>query len=444
MKVLQFFDRTSGIQKAMPLAWLLCGSVLGILSWGDLGLFFLLPILAMGYGYARDKGTRALWIFGYFLGGSWTLVGVFNAFWPSLAPWLGMASWPIIAAVLTLPWGLIGAIGRDRPLTIGLRFFLSVIVTAIPPLGAWSLLSPLLAAGVDFPGTGIAGLIATALFLSLWAVIFAEEPHQNPHPHPLRVHIRGLNIRVTHWALAGFIAASVLTNLLYTSPSPAQHFVGLSMNWKALPSTPSFMRNLERQEHVADYVASAVQRLPEHTTVLLPEGIYGFYFKNWLSAPWTAKIQAAAASRKDIVLVGAYDMFAWDQKTSTDKPWYYLDALNAFGSVRGTYASRQPVPLGEWKPWAEGSARAYWWHTGADKIGNTPIAMAVCYSQLLVWPTASYFLGKDQPQVLLAPENHDWARTRAENRIQRRALRSWARLYSVPVVIANDLPKAHG
>jgi hypothetical protein len=66
--------------------------------------------------------------------------------------------------------------------------------------------------------------------------------------------------------------------------------------------------------------------------------------------------------------------------------------------------------------------------------------MAVCYSQLLVWPLATYFVDTNtRPEWILAPGNHDWERTPDENTIQHKALMAWGRLYGIPVIQANDI-----
>lgn len=458
-------------------AWGVGGIALGALSWGDLGQFFLLPVLAMGYGWAQNKKRRAAWVFGYFLGGSWTLFGVFNAFWPVASPWLGLLMWPAVAVLLVLPWWFIGVVGKDTPWVIGLRFLLSLCITAFPPLGAWSLLSPLFVAGVLFPGTGIMGLLLSALLLALWSVYFAAL-HQNwlnaalPDALPGNKAVTRVTPSVTHHVtlvthrvtpvtphvtrrvsgglLLVLVFTTLIMNIFYSgSPQPDAQIVGINLPWKALPRNVSFWRNVARQRRVTITAMHEIKRLPEHRILLLPEGIAGFYFPNWLSNVWTARLQAAAVARQDVVLVGAYDITQGDITQGShgthDDSWHYLDALNAYGIYRGVYASRQPVPLGEWKPWQNGSARAFWWRTGPDYLGQMPFALSVCYSQLLVWPTASYFLTTGlAPKVILAPENHDWEATPAENHIQHVALQAWARLYGVPMVTANDTAFSKG
>ncbi|OFC30481.1 hypothetical protein [Acidithiobacillus caldus] len=443
--------------------WVAGGCALGAVCWGDLGQFVLLPILAMGYGLAARKVSRAAWMLGYFLGGSWTLLGVFNAFWPAAAPWLGLLMWPAVALLLVLPWWLIGAVGRETPWVIGMRFLLSLCITAVPPLGAWSLLSPLFVAGVLFPGQGLLGLVLAALVLALWSVFFAAvrgrregvraalpggsdvtlvTPSETSVTHAVTPVTRSVTHLVTQQfalgVLLAIMAVSLIFNVLHVRPVAPVRFVGVNLRWKALPKPLSFWRNVERQRRVTEAVLHMLRHLPEHRVVLLPEGIEGFYFPNWLSNVWTARLQAEALARRDEVLVGAYDISS-DSLVGHRHAWRYVDALNAYGKHRGVYASRQPVPLGEWKPWENGSARAFWWETGPDDLGGMPFALSVCYSQLLVWPTASYFLTLGPvPKVILAPENHDWERTPAENGIQQRALQAWARLYGVPAVVAND------
>ncbi len=425
-------------------AWVwygLFGALVGFLTWGDLGLFPFLIFFAIGYGYAQDKTERAALVFGYFLAGNWVLVSTFNAFWPPDAPLLGYVAWPAVALLLTLPWWIIGAVGNDKPRTIALRMAVLLLVTSIPPLSAWSLLSPLFLAGVYFPGTGIAGLILSIVTLSLVSALFAHLRDSDQNRALIlpdrECRYRQAQDRKKSLILQGgvltLIMASLILNLTYLPPASPTNIRGVSLPWKALPINVSFWKNLERQNHIRLWLQHYLRTIPKHQTVLLPENIAGFYFKNFYSNGLMDGIQRDAVARRDTILIGA------DNIHGKAAHWTYADALNAYGVHRGVFPSRQPIPLGEWKPWENGSALAFWGTFGPDYLSQKPFAMAVCYSQLLVWPLASYFIhATHRPEWILAPENHDWEKTPSENAIQHKALMDWERLYGLPVITAND------
>lgn len=428
----------------------LLGTFIGAIAWGSIGFFAFAPFLAMAYGYAPNKRARGILVYGYFLSGSWVLLGVFNAFWPSAAPYLGIVAWPAVALLLALPWWIIGAFGKERPVSIGMRMALTLILTSIPPLSAWSLISPLMMAGFYYPGTGIAGLLLSVILLSLLSALFAHFKRQddtlrapsNTHqPSPGK-------FSYMEAAVITLVIVSILLHITYLPPATPRNIHGVSLPWKALPLHVSFWHNLERQNRLRLWIQHHLTHWPTHQILLLPENIAGFYFPNGFSAGIIVGIQQDAAAHQDTVLFGADDVYSppmnqgKDGKKGKNAPrWTYTDALNAYGLHQGAFPSRQPVPLGEWKPWENGSARAFWWIVGPDYLGKTPFAMAICYSQLLVWPLASYFIqASHRPQWILAPENHDWEKTPAENHIQALALHAWARLYGLPVISANDFP----
>ena len=423
------------------------GAVLGFITWGNLGLFPFLLLFAVGYGYATGKIARAAFVFGYFLGGSEVVVGVVQAFWPHATPLLGDCAWPAIALLLSLPWWLIGWIGPEKPQYLGLRMAASLIITSVPPLSTWSLLSPLFLAGVYFPGTGLAGLILGLVTLSLLSAFSAHiaasrrayqiTMHYLPNKHTPSDPLHPNTAKLLAGFLLSILVTAILLNGTYTPPAQPANIRGVSLPWKALPFNLGFLKNLERQNHIRQWAQQYLKTIPKHQIVILPEGIGGYYFPNFYTAGLLNGIQRIAKARQDTLLVGFYDI------SQSGKRWSYTDALNAYGLHRGIFPSRQPCPLSEWKPWANGSAQAFWWRLGPDYLGHQkqPFAMAVCYSELLVWPLASYFIeAPRQPEWILAPENHDWEKTAAENAIQTKARRIWGRLYGLPVVTANDFP----
>lgn len=424
------------------------GALIGVSSWGNIGLFACLLVFGAGYGLASNKMARALFVFGYFLGGSWTLISVFNAFWPADAPFLGYMAWPGVALLLSAPWWIIGAFGDEKPRNISIRLGFSLLLTSIPPLSAWSIMSPLCMAGSYFPGTGLAGLLLSIFTLMMMAALFSSKCNHGTRnsEYDRNYQPSGYKQRLQKWkdnkkwlvltgGLLALLAVSFALNVTYAPPAMPSNVRGVSLGWRPLPTNVTFWKNVDRQNKIYKWLKKYLKTIPDHQTVLLPENLEGFYFKNFYSQGVMDSIERVSKKHDDTVLIGADDI-----ATHHGRAWTYMDALNTYGMHHGIFPSRQPVPLGEWKPWERGSADAFWWSFGPDRLGKTPFAMAVCYSQLLVWPLATYFMDTNvQPEWILAPANHDWEKTPDENNIQHKALMDWGRLYGLPIIQANDI-----
>src|ERR1700682_6834551 len=103
-------------------------------------------------------------MFSYYAAASWPLI-------PGARAFFGVQGTPIIglflclgaAVLLALPWGLLFTHGRGRA---AFCVPLCILLTAIPPLGIIGWASPLLSAGVLFPGSKWFGLAFISIFLS--------------------------------------------------------------------------------------------------------------------------------------------------------------------------------------------------------------------------------------------------------------------------------------
>ena len=71
---------------------------------------------------------------------------------------------------------------------------------------------------------------------------------------------------------------------------------------------------------------------------------------------------------------------------------------------------------------------------GTSDIGGQRVAVLICYEQLLVWPMLRSAI--ERPTLLIAASNEVWtARTRIPA-IQHACVRSWARLFGLPLISA--------
>src|ERR1700687_5809870 len=114
--------------------------------------------------HAKSRKHAYASMFSYYAAASWPLI-------PGARAFFGVQGTPIIglflcltaAVLLALPWGLLFSRGH------GSAVFcvpLCILLTAIPPLGIIGWASPLLSAGVLFPGSKWFGLAFIMIFLS--------------------------------------------------------------------------------------------------------------------------------------------------------------------------------------------------------------------------------------------------------------------------------------
>lgn len=407
---------------------------LGWQTWGPWGLFWKVLLLPFLYGLAPNVQTRISLIAGYFLGAFWAMIPVFDAFWPAYAPWVGIGGWMGSVLIVALPWWVAALFtrGNQRLLT---AFGLSVVMTSIPPFGAWGLASPLISAGYYFPGMGISGLFLDLILLLVFVAagqIFRQIFDAYSRAAFIGKTSIGLPIAIGT-AIILMLAISLSCNLFYApvaSPVPA---FGVQTNLPGQKGAPSFFVMLHRDEQVARIGEAAVRRDPPGSWILFPENTLGFYYPNLFSNSILRPLLTAAEKSGDTLLIGSDD--------STDKG--YWDALNVY-APHGSFVlpARQPIPLGEWRPWQGHSAIASWWSFGPSQINGEPVALSMCYEELLVWPTAWSFIGAEQkPVLMLAPQDHDWEKGRTEARIQENALRAWSRLFNTPVLQADNVPR---
>src|SRR6266850_2015827 len=105
-------------------------------------------------------------MFSYYAAASWPLIPGARAFFGVQGtPIIGLLLCLAAAVLLALPWGLLFSRGRGRA---AFCVPLCILLTAMPPLGIIGWASPLLSAGVLFPGSKWFGLALIIVFLSLF------------------------------------------------------------------------------------------------------------------------------------------------------------------------------------------------------------------------------------------------------------------------------------
>jgi apolipoprotein N-acyltransferase len=301
--------------------------------------------------------------------------------WITDGPAVGIGLLFTASAILTLPWI---ALWQNDPSQRLWRIPAALLLSAVPPIGIINWASPLIAAGLLFPGTGLAGLAAAALAEAVWPV------------HPKTV-------------AAGILAA----NLLYLPPPQP-------LGIQALNTSGS--QNLFQKEEST--------RLVIHTSTsnltILPEGAVRLWTEA-TEAFWTETIDRLKATNR-IALIGAGLPIP-----NSDE---FHNSVLTIGTIpTARFDQRIPIPIGMWKPFgpADGVPLNLT-GPGTLKLGEHRLAILICYEQLLVWPMLHSAL--ENPTLIVGISNAAWTKHTYIPAAQEACLQAWSRLFGSPYISA--------
>lgn len=285
------------------------------------------------------------------------------------------------SAILTLPW--IALWHRDDAQRYW-RIPAALLLSAIPPIGIINWASPLTAAGLLFPGTGLAGLAAAALAEAVWPV------------YPKTV-------------AAGILAS----NLLYFPPSQPSGI-------QALPTADS-ASTFQKEESARLAILNAHSNL-----TILPEGAV----RRWTEATetfWKETIDDLKRTNR-IALIGA-------GLPIPNSDEFHNSVITIGTSQTDRLDQRIPIPIGMWKPFgpADGVPLNLT-GPGTLKLGEHRIAILICYEQLLVWPMVHSALEK--PTLIVGISNASSTKHTYIPAAQEACLQAWSRLFGIPTVAA--------
>ena len=127
-----------------------------------MALMFVMPAIAFAQSSRRMAFFAA---FTYYTGASWAIIpAIRNFFGPDAGPASGVLLWLTASVLLALPWPLVWSPSRRQALW---RVPVGITLGVVPPLGIIGWASPLLSAGLLFPGTAWLGLAATLILPAL-------------------------------------------------------------------------------------------------------------------------------------------------------------------------------------------------------------------------------------------------------------------------------------
>src|ERR1700730_6690145 len=259
-------------------------------------------------------------MFSYYAGASWPLIPGARAFFGVQGtPIIGLSLCLAAALLLALPWSLLFSRRRGRA---AFSVPLSMLLAAMPPLGIIGWASPLLSAGVLFPGSKWFGLALITVFL----IAFRFKPA----------------LSVVSLALCALVF-----HFQYTQPQIPAGWEAVNTNYGGVGQgdtdfTTEYNTHQSMQTTILESHA-AVLLFPEHLVTNWNESTEAF---------WGDTLTSVAAQHRT-VLIGAGINQPGDSRNPFDQN-RYLNVLLARGENNtALYQERIPIPIAMWKPFGD-------------------------------------------------------------------------------------------
>jgi apolipoprotein N-acyltransferase len=371
----------------------------------SLALFLVLPVVVFSAATALHAFLIA---FTYYTVGARAVPGIIAGFFPGMSWAECISLWAGHAAVLALVWALFHAPPSATAWRRGLGATLVFIALSVPPIGLVHWGSPLVAAGLFYPGMQIFGVfMMAALFVALVTV-------RRDRPASMA-------------ATAGLLLVSLALNLTYAAPQPPAAWRGVTLDMGRGPGLWSDEMLTRRQT----LVAIAREELRAGARVIVfPESVSGSNIRPQLEL-WQS-VADEAARRGSTILVGQE---TWDESRSG-----YRNALIGFGAGvddnRVFASSLVPMPMGEWKFWFEKGAEIDIFGGDVRRLHDRNISISICYEDFLLWAHPGLLTGKADLLVSVA---NQWPSSGTSSEVfQDTSRKSLARLAGVPLIVAKN------
>jgi hypothetical protein len=374
------------------IAW--CGHLVSI------PLSLVAPLLIY---HAKSRMHAYASMFCYYAAASWPLIPGARAFFGVRGnPLIGLFLCLAAAGLLALPWGLLFSRGRRRA---AFCVPLCILLTAVPPLGIIGWASPLLSAGVLFPGSKWFGLAFIIVFLS----VFRFKPV----------------LSVVSMALCALVF-----HFQYTQPQVPAGWEAVNTNYGgAGQGDPDFTTEYNTAQTMQTTI------LESHATVLLfPEHLLTHWNES-TDAFWGDTLTALASQHRTVLMGAGINPPGTSRNPFAQKQ--YLNVLLARGEQNtALYQERIPVPIAMWKPLGDDGVPLKLFGRGTIRVHAQKAAVLICYEQVLVWPFLSSAV--ERPTILLTISNDYWAKNTLSPAIQQASAKSWARLFNLPILSATN------
>jgi len=373
------------------------GFGLGAAAWsGHLAAIPLSLLIFLLLGFQQTRSRALGLMVSYYAGATWQVIPGAGTFFGHHATLVHvLLLWMGTSTVLGLAWIPLTLRNRSTRLyTVPL----TILLLAVPPLGLIGVASPLTTAGILFPGTAWLGFLLTLLICGLLA------------SYPM-------------YGFAVAIVFSVPAQLLYHAPQAPSDWQAVSTHFGGV--------GLETPNPLAEYAAAqSIQETalssPAHV-IVFPETVVS----NWNEATdafWARTLELLNREGKTI-LVGA-------NVSDTENRHYFNAVVIRGANKQQDFLQRIPIPFAMWTPGSDRGVPLRLAGPATVQIAGRQTAVLICYEHLLIWPIITSF--SDRPSLLVGIANAYWARSTTVPNIQRSCLNSWARLFDVPMLWAEN------
>lgn len=370
-------ERSISLSLVLPVL----GLAVGVISygpwWWTIGLSIAFPVLL----FRAETRTQAFLIaLLYHLGASRALALAAGSFYGNDI-FFGVTIWALGNVINALIYGVLW-----QP-NLNIRLFtipLATVLTALPPFGVIGWANPITAAGVLFPGAGVIGF---AYLLGFYASLAMNQRA-----------FQKIFILLMVWSL-------------FTAKTPKNISVeGISTSFSQ--TDDGGKKDYDRQVTLIEKARKTKGKI-----LLLPEAIVTGGFTK-------AGVRLWEKESRPIIL---------GVQTEGLEPENLMMEIKS-GAV---YHQRQPIPFSMWKPFIDGSFKAFWFENPTMNIKGQKFAPLICYEGFLVWPIVHSYLSGGK--AIIATGNYWWAGPDEIPVIHHSIVKVWSRLFSMPYAMAVNL-----
>jgi len=387
-----------------------------------------MPIVCL---LARSRKNAFESTLGYYTAGLWPMIpGLQRYIGSSASPLIPFAVWLFAAILLSVPWTVAWT---DWPARYVWRVPLAIVVTTIPPLGIIGFISPLTAAGYLFPSTSWAGLAAVVLLPGILLSARGMAPRFRFAVLCLVLTTGGLlaisgreAVTIPGWvgvnthfgdvsqSFHDYAAATFIQQKAAESPARVLIFPEFIVpRWSE--ATEAFWRRTLDNCRKRGQVLVIGAGLPSNSSFKVRHPAYNF----------SAAIDALQSGDSSLGTVH-------DSIRSSPEP--VENTLLILGAGSGTLYQRVPVPIGMWRPFSNVSVPLRVNDPGVIEIDHQRAAVLICYEEMLTFPVLASML--QHPTAIIGISNSFWFNETTIPAYQAAALRSWARLFRLPLFMA--------
>lgn len=399
-----------------PTAWYcVFAAFIGVTAWSSeytLQTMLLLVFLPLVIFRAQSRKGAFLIALVYYATGARAVPGIINEFFPKLGLGASLLLWLVHISILSLPWLLMFQPHRCSPLRRAAGAWMAIALSTLPPIGLLLWGSPLMVAGLLFPGFKISGLMAASLMLALVATCTRQT--------------RGI-----HLALTILVFLSIIANVTYQPPIAPTGWKAISLQFGKSPELWSDEMT-RRREKLASLAMEAIKH--GNHVVVFPESISGSSRRT--QADLWKPVAELARAKNATVLVG--QEFWGKQRTS------FRNALVGYGmngnAGEVVVSAQVPMPVGDWKFGLDDGAETNIFGNIAGNdilfLHGKRVSFSMCYEDFLFWPHRGLLLG--QADLLISAANQ-WPSSGTSAEVRQDMSRLvLARLAGVPLLTAKN------